>query len=407
MAEKISIEPDKLESLANSIVIELALIEEINTDLKDALSRTILNADPQFAHCFSGVDAYGSAGDQLIDKMDDIDKDLREVSGKISEADNTLQFLYGLYDNYGTVAGMTAVAANQMKYLLTGLTDYTLGADGLWRFKHYGPFAALAEKIDASKYRNLARGALNPNYLRKQFMNNSLADLVHMKYAKYLPQDVVNYTNSFQGFIKGALNEAGEKVTFGQVMKTGWKFAKTSAPLTAIITAGTELTGMGLSIAGNYEKYGNNTEVLKRENAKAVGRAVYKTGVVTGFSVAGAALGGAAGTFLGPGGTIVVGALGATAGGIIGEVVAESTQWIAEDVALVFKDQIHTGVERFRGTMEKVGKVAAKVDDAIEKGNEVINEGKKAIDKGLKKVSDTASSLIKDAGNFFSKPLFG
>ncbi|AZB44579.1 hypothetical protein CEF21_21090 [Bacillus sp. FJAT-42376] len=407
MAEKISIEPDKLESLANSVVKELALIEDINTDLKNALSRMILNVDSKFAHCFSVVDTYGDAGDKLIDKMDDVDKDLRKVSEKMAEADNTLQFLYGLYDKYGTVTGMGVVAANQMKYLLTGLTDYTLGANGLWSFKHYGPFASLAAKIDASEYRNVARGFLGLKYLKKKFASNSFADLVHMKFAKYLPQDVVNYTNSFQGFIKGAVNEAGEKFTFGQVMKTGWKFAKTSAPMTALITAGTELTGMGLDIAGNYEKYGNNTEVLKRENAKAVGRAVYKTGVVTGFSVAGAALGGAAGTFLGPGGTIVVGALGATAGGIVGEVVAESTQFIAEDVALVFKDQIHSGVEHFRGTMEKVGKVAGKVDDAIEKGNDMIKEGKKAVDKGLKKVSDTASSLVKDAGHFFSKPLFG
>ncbi|KZZ85041.1 hypothetical protein [Bacillus sp. SJS] len=407
MAEKIQIEPDKLESLANSVVNELALIEDINTDLKNALSRTILNADPRFAHCFSVVDAYGTAGDQLIDKMDDIDKDLRKVSEKMAEADNTLQFLYGMYEKYGTVTGMGAVAVNQMKYLLTGLTDYTKGANGLWRFKHYGPFAAMAAKIDASEFRNAARGFLGLKYLKKEFANNSLADLVHMKFAKYLPQDVVNYTNSVQGFVKGLANEAGEKFTFGQVMKTGWKFAKTSAPLTALITAGTEFTGMGLDIAGNYEKYGNNVEVLKRENAKAVGRAVYKTGVVTGFSVAGAALGGAAGTILGPGGTIVFGAAGAAVGGMVGDVVAKNTQWIAEDVALVFKDQIHSGVERFRGTMETVGKVASKVDDALEKGNEIVNEGKKAIDKGLKKVSDTATSLVKDAGNFFSKPLFG
>lgn len=61
------------------------------------------------------------------------------------------------------------------------------------------------------------------------------------------------------------------------VGKTGLRFAKGNAITATLITGATETFGAGVKIAENYAKYQDKPEVLKRENAKAVGNAVNNT----------------------------------------------------------------------------------------------------------------------------------
>ena len=145
-----------------------------------------------------------------------------------------------------------------------------------------------------------------------------MADLVHKKFTKFYPSDTVAFTNSVRDFTKGSINwkdTAGIK----SVLKNGARFAKGNAIIATVVTGATETVGCGLKIAENYAEFGDQPEVLKRENAKAVGNAVNNTVFIAGGSVAGAVVGGALGSFAGPIGTVVGGAIGSAVGGFIGE----------------------------------------------------------------------------------------
>ena len=409
MGNQISVDPDRLEDLANDFVVCLSKIEEEYKRLHMNLANLIFSAPPEYRHCFYHIGDPWGTGNQLADLLSDMEVDLRMTAGKFAEADNLVGKLYNLYDKYGAMTALGALMTKQLAFYGLGFTQFAKNADGLFSFRHMGILHQLSDAIDNSKYRNLTRAFLNPTFLSKKYKDVPFADLVHKKIAKYLPDDVVKYTDSSKALFEGIKHKSLDSTTFKSFLKTGSKFAKTNAVATVVLTGVMEAGGMGLKISENYAKYGNNVEVLKRENAKAVGNAINNTVAISGGSIAGAFVGGALGSLVGPVGTVVGAAAGSFVGGLVGEQAAKLTAGISEKVALAFKEPIHQGLELAKDGFEKVGKaiegVNKGVDFVYDQIKSTIADPVGKVKEGFSKAKKTASSLIDGAKDLFGKKL--
>ncbi|WP_299093890.1 hypothetical protein [uncultured Metabacillus sp.] len=409
MGNKISVDPDRLEDLANELVSKLSKIEAEYKNLHLELYNLISSAPAEYSHCFYQVGDPWGTGNQLVDLLSEMEIDLRMTANKFSDADNLVGKLYKLYDQYGALTAMGALATKQLAFYGLGFTQFTKNADGLFTYKHMRALDQFSEMIDNSQFRNVARAFLKPTYLLKKYKDVPFADLVHKKVSKYLPSDVVKYTDSSKALFEGFKHRALDSTTFKSFVKTGAKFARTNAVSTFLVTGAMEVGGMGLKISENYAKYGNNSEVLKRENAKAVGNAVNNTAAITGGSIAGAVVGGALLSFAGPVGTVVGATAGSFVGGIVGEQAAKLTAGIAEKAAIALKEPIHAGIEFFKGGFEKAGKVVEGVNKGVDFVNDQIKEtiadpvGK--VKEIGSKAKETASSLVDGAKDFLEDKL--
>ncbi|MFE4703825.1 hypothetical protein [Peribacillus simplex] len=407
MGNKISVDPDRLEDLANEFVSHLSKIEEEYKSLHLELVNLISSAPAEYRHCFYQVGDPWGTGNQLVDLLSEMEIDLRMTANKFSDADNLVGQLYKMHEKYGALTAMGALVSKQLAFYGLGFTQFIKNSDGVYMYKHMNALNKLTDVVDNSKFSNVARAYLNPTFLLKKYRDVPYADLVHKKVAKYLPGDVVKYTDSSKALFEGIKYRALDSTTFKSFLQTGAKFAKTNAVSAVLVTGVMEAGGMGLKISGNYAKYGNNPEVLKRENAKAVGNAVNNTVAISGGSIAGAFVGGALGSLLGPVGTVVGAAAGSFVGGLVGEQAAKLTAGIAEKAAIVIKEPIHDGLELIKGGLENAGKVV----EGVNKGADFINDqikdtiadplGKaREIGNGLSKAKETASSLTDGAKDF-------
>ncbi|MBP3038696.1 hypothetical protein J9303_04150 [Bacillaceae bacterium Marseille-Q3522] len=395
MANKISVHPDQLDGLANRFVNEINAMEGLTQDLHLELGSMIINCDYRFRHCFNGVgDAWG-AGKNLTSQLNDNEIYIRNTGDKFAWHDNLISKLYKLHQEYGNITALGSLTMAQITYYGLGFTKFTKDANGFFSFKHTDILDDAAKAVDKSKYSKTARIFLDPFSLRKKNLDKSFSDIIHKQVTRYYPQYVTDFTNAVRGKLFGLTNN---KITFGDAIRLGKGFARSNALSTFIVTTGSEIIGAGLKISENYSKYGNNREVLKRENAKAVGNAVNNTVAITAGSVVGGVIGGAIGSFAGPVGTVVIGSLGSFVGGYIGEKAASLTAGIAEKAALLFQDQIQAGID----SIGKLYESAAIGITAINKGTDIV---KKEINKGIDKVKDTASSLIEGAKDFFNGKL--
>ncbi|KAB7671843.1 hypothetical protein [Bacillus sp. B1-b2] len=418
MGKGISVDPAILEELSNKLTLELTDVQEQYKDLHLRLSELILGAPYEYSHCFYSVGDPWGTGNKLVDKLSDLEVDLRRTASKFADAENTIARLYKLYDKYGTLAALGTQTSHQLAYYGFGLTQFSKSADDLYGFRHMNALTKLSDAIDNSRFKKYARGFLNPKYFRSKYNHIPFSDIVHKKIAKYLPDDTVNFSNSSQTFFKGAIRNNLNKGNVSSFIKTGAKFAKTNAISAVVVTGLVETGGMTLKISENYSKYGDQPDILKRENAKAVGNAVNNTIAVSAGSVGGAFVGGAVGSLLGPVGTVVGAAAGSFVGGLVGEQVGKLTAGFAEKAAIVFKEPIHKVTEFARGGFEKAGKVVESFNSGIEEVNKQIKETIKDpvkkvkeigenVGRGVSKVKKTAESLIDGAKNFVGKLSFG
>ncbi|MFS0653904.1 DUF6861 domain-containing protein [Bacillus sp. 179-C3.3 HS] len=390
MANSIAVNPDQLTGLANDFVGELSAIETKHHELQRELDTLILGCDPRYRSCFSGVGDAWSAGNALISKLSSDDIAIRHAVDKMVEADDVLRKMYRIYDQYGTLTSLTGIMMMQAKYYGLGMTTF-IKENGRYAAQHSKLLIDVTSRVEGTRFDRAARIWLSKKELLKR-SNWSMADLVHKKFTKFFPDDTVAFTNSVRDFTKGRINwkdTAGLK----SVLRTGSKFAKGNAFIATVVTGATETVGCGLKIAENYAEFGDQPEVLKRENAKAVGNAVNNTVFIAGGSVAGAVVGGALGSFAGPIGTVVGGTIGSVVGGFIGEKVAKFTSGFAEKVAVKLKDPIHAVVDHGKKAFELAGQGVKAVNDTIHQANQ-------AIHKGIEKTKETANSLIKGAGDF-------
>ncbi|MGX2958162.1 hypothetical protein JNUCC23_02610 [Peribacillus sp. JNUCC 23] len=407
MANKISVDPDRLEELANQFVLDLSAIEAEYKQLHLDLFNLISSAPAEYSHCFSHVGDPWGTGNQLVDRLSEMEQDLRMTADKFSDADNLVAKLYKLHEKYGTLTAMGALSAKKLTYYGLGFTQFAKNTDGLFTYRHMGVLHQMSDAIDGSKYRNVAKALLSPTYLAKKYNNTPFANLVHKKIAQYLPDDVVKFTSSSTALFDGIQNRALDSSKFKSFVQTGAKFGRTNAISTLAVTGIVEAGGMGLKISENYSKYGDQPEILKRENAKAVGHAVNNTVAITGGSIAGAVVGGALGSLVGPVGTVIGATAGSVVGGFVGEKAAKLTAGLAEKAAMVFKEPIHDGLEMIKGGLEKAGKAVEGFNKGVDFVNDQIKStiadpvGKvKEIGKGLSKAKETASSLVDGAKDF-------
>lgn len=413
MGNEISVNPDRLEDLANDLVTRLSRIEDEYRNLHMELADLINSAPAEYRHCFYHVGDPWGTGNQLVGQLSEMEIDLRMVANKFADADNLVGKLYKLYEQYGAVTALGALMTKQLAFYGLGFTQFIKDADGVFTYKHMAALQKVTDKIDETKkLRTMTRAFLGPLYLRSKYKDVPLADLVHKKIAKYLPEDVAKFTESSRDLTRGVLYRSIDSATFNSFLKNGMRFAKANAPATVALTGVMEAGGMGLKISENYAKYGDNPAVLKRENAKAVGNALNNTVAISGGAIAGAVIGGAIGSFAGPIGTVVVASAGSFVGGLIGEQAAKLTAGLFEKGAILFKEPIHQGVELFKGGFKKAGEAIETANKGIDFVNKQIKEsisdpvGKiKDIGKGLSKAKETANSLFDGAKGFLDKKL--
>lgn len=277
-----------------------------------------------------------------------------------------------LYEFYNNTVGRIGDLMHGLQYSAGAGIMHLLGfkytqMDGLLRRfdlvddvlvgKYRIPVGNVIKGIENSKFHTLARLMVSP-YGALRYADKPLSELIYKKFSSFFPTDIANFGNSVTK-LKEALRQNGlgfsvVKEHAGGILKNGLKVVKSNAILAGVITAGTETVGAALKISENYSIYGGDIEKLKEENAKVVGEATWKTGVVTATSVGGAVVGGAIGSLAGPVGTVV----GATVGGFIGswagDIIGGKTSGWAQDVAVKFKDQIHTVTEGVRSGIDKV-----------------------------------------------------
>ncbi|UZJ78716.1 hypothetical protein [Fictibacillus sp. KU28468] len=395
---KISIQPDKLYKMSDDMVKEIMNLEEIMNDLNKKMSDVVNSLSqgphysPEYYTAMQGAFMHHAQSKYLVgqlkDEISEAEIYSRNTAEKFEEEDSLFSKLFNIYNDYQGFVAAGTIASHGLFFQLSGLSKY-VKVNGKWEVRHNGYYQQLLKSVDDSKFRAFARTWANKRGMFK-YKNEPLESLLYKKYSKFFPDDVTKFTNGMMDF-KSSIKNTGMLNTLknhtGDLLKAGSKFGKTNAAIGLVISAGSASVGLGMDVVDNYRKYGGNEAVLKRENAKAVGRAANTLIVEGGFTAAGGVVGGAIGSIGGPVGTVIGASIGGAIGSMVGEKVAAKTAGFFEDAALIAKEPIHATIETVKGGVEAVGK------------------GIDAVEKGVDKVKDTASSLIDGGKKFFSSKL--
>ncbi|MED0737277.1 glycine zipper domain-containing protein [Aneurinibacillus thermoaerophilus] len=401
MANEISMDINKGRTMADDFVREISVLENLTNELNEQMQQLLSDisyGDPRYINCITGVvanDFTKGSGERLINQLSENEIYIRSTVDRLEEEDNVIGNLFELHGYWNGVLQAAGHSLFGVAFALTGLTRFEF-ANGAWRVRYLSRYAHLTRAIDNSKLRTVARYLLGPKYLVR-YMDKPLRQVMYRAGVGFFPGHVASFDSGLARLREAARNADTFKGAFGAVkshagdlLKASKGFLKTNF-VTAFIASGVEESiGLGMNILNNYKEYGNNEAVLKRENAKAVGRAVYNTGVKTATAGVGGVIGGAIGSMLLPGvGTVVGAAAGGFIGSIVGDKIAKHTPAWVDEAALHFKDEIHAGIEKVGDGLRAVGKGMKKAEEGIK--------------AGFKEVKDTADQLLKNAGEFFSK----
>jgi hypothetical protein len=310
----------------------------------------------------NAADRYSNSENRVNRQADAVNKAIGAARKQIDE-----RFASSLYETYNNTYGRWVDFLHGAQYSAGAGLLHLLG----FRFKDANgllgniravnhvllgkipvPMATILKNIEDSKFKHLARLMVSP---RRAFSSLTLAELIYKKGTSFFAEDIGNISKSVRSLVDDAKSGTmvnAVKNNAGTVLKNGLRFAKSNAALAVLITAGAETIGAGIKITENYNMY--TGEKLKEENAKVVGSAVYKTGVVSATSVGGAVIGGVLFSAFGPVGTVI----GATAGGFVGswvgDKITQNTPAWVDNTALHFKDGIHNGTEAIASGVSKV-----------------------------------------------------
>ncbi|RSD28746.1 glycine zipper domain-containing protein [Mesobacillus subterraneus] len=310
----------------------------------------------------NSAERYANSDQRVNRQADAVNKAIDAARKQIDE-----RFASNLYETYNNTYGRWVDFLHGAQYAAGAGLMHLLGfrftdIDGVLRKfqvvddvllgKMRLPVASLVHKIESSKLNMLARLMVNPT---RAFSKKTLSELIYKRAANYFPKDIAGLSNSVQKLLadaKGGTMVNAVKNHAGSVLKNGLRLGKSNAALAVLITAGAETIGAGIKITENYNLY--TGEKLKEENAKVVGRAVYKTTVVSATSVAGAVAGGVVGSAFGPVGTVIGASIGGFVGSWVGDKLTEKTPAFVDKAALHFKDGIHSGTEAIASGVSKV-----------------------------------------------------
>ncbi|WNF23461.1 hypothetical protein [Mesobacillus jeotgali] len=347
------------------------------------------------------ADRYANSENRVNRQADAVNKAIEAARKQIDG-----RFASDLYETYNNTIGRLEDILHGLQYSAGAGIMHLLG----FRFKRGKDLKHIFHVLDElkfgkfnipmSKYISMIEGSRVNNFLAKMMIKPSsvifksgakFSEVLYKRVANFYPDDLVSLTDSMADLRKSLAHSGtfragmdAVKSHAGTVLKSGWKLARGNALLAGVITAGSEAIGAGIKITENYSIYSGNTEKLKEENAKVVGRAVFKTGVVTATSLGGAVIGGAALSFLGPPGTMI----GATLGGIAGS-------WVGDKIA------------GFTPLQNVVDKVSVNFKDSIYKGTEAIASGVSKVKDGFNSVKSHASNLLSSSKSFLGSLSFG
>lgn len=386
---RIQVNAPELQGLADTIVKHITHLEKENKRLAkmvDSVYDRINSADYRYRHLLTSVPSSGEVEVSFLSlnaRLDESEAHVRETAEKMLYADQYVEKGFDWYNKIDSfiIAGKTGLAGIAfslggafLKEDINGKIRYAMNPN--WKFpKKWMEFYAKWKTIGA-------KGLIS---------NKTLFELFYKKMAGGYPKDVAKLTNAGLDALDIANNKSlkiGERIAAGgkTVLKGSLGFARTTG-LTALL-ANTVEAGIvgGMQVANNYSKYGNNSDVLKRENAKVVGKQVNDVVWKSAGAAVGSVAGGALLSFMGPPGVVIGGAVGGLIGNEIGGKLAPLTAGLAEDIALKHKETIHKVVDGGRELLEKAG------------------DGINAVNKGVDKVKDAASKALDNAKDFFSKP---
>ncbi|MBB3110992.1 uncharacterized protein YcfJ [Paenibacillus phyllosphaerae] len=403
MTKTIAMDFDRVSRMANDHVREITQMEELHRRMNAKLSELrsqSYSGDPRFFGCVSGAlsgDQSQASGSRLIGKLNQSESAIREAATEFAKQDMNFHGIpltvSELYETYGNTVGRWENLLEYGKYaMFAPLLHYSTGmkfvkVNGQYTVVLRNGIRQAVDWVEGSRANPVARFLINPMTLFK-YKDKGMADLIFKSLTKHFASDAIKVSTAMDALksgIKSATSAGGVfgaiKSNAGTLLKGASKLGKSNALLALALTAGGETIGAGIKIAENYRKYGNNVEVLKRENAKEVGRAIYKTGVVTVAAGAGAVLGGAIGSLGGPVGTVIGAHVGGFVGSLIGEKLAENTPQFVDDLSVKMKDQVYAVTE-------------------------TVADGARAVKDFAGDVKDTASSLWNGAKSLFSKPIW-
>ncbi|MCR8643653.1 hypothetical protein NV379_13430 [Paenibacillus sp. N1-5-1-14] len=360
-----------------------------------AETHIIKNLQPKYLDSKKGISSLS----QLI-----ADGKFNSIDGLKDFANDFVQWLFDnnmfsdAYEKYNNTVGRAGDFMRALQFITSGLAMTGLGwsftkTDDLFKFVMQGsvtagriklPIGSFLSWIENSKLNNVARFIVNP--LHFKYKDKSLAELLFKSQTKLLPSlaaDLSNNSrllwNQLKGMATSAIDLGAVKVNAGALAKNAFRVGKANAVSAIVITGVTEGIGAGIKITENYNKYGDDIEKLKEENAKAVGNAVYKTAVVSGASITGAVVFGAVGSLAGPIGTVVGSSVGSFVGSWVGDVFVSKTP----------------------GVTKWVENQAVKAKDTIHKGIEAVANGARSVKNGFKEVKEGAQNLLKSARSVF------
>jgi hypothetical protein len=257
------------------------------------------------------------------------------------------------------------------------------------------PLGTFIRSVEGSKLHFLSKVMASPYHAvfnRKKL----LSEIVYKKYTNQFPGDIAKLTNSVRDLRANLKGTAGimegmtaVKNSAGTIGKAALKVGRANFVTALVVTGAVESIGATIKISENYSKYSGDVNKLKEENAKIVGEALYKTAVVTGTTVAGAAVGGAVGSLLGPAGTVVGAAVGGFVGSWVGDKIAQKTPGWVEKGSLHFKDEIFKGTEAVANKVAEVKQTFSGVKD------------------GFNDVKNNAANLLQNSKNILGKLSFG
>ncbi|MEH7457874.1 hypothetical protein V7183_11705 [Bacillus sp. JJ1127] len=386
MGREISIDVNSVQTMANDFVKEMTYIENLSKNLRSQMNEVVSMAyySPYFQNCITGLVSQNAtthqAENNLVSKISKTESYARKTADQFEEADSMLAKLLKFNELWGnfTAAGTTSLLT--LAASRTGFPKFV--KEGVkWGVQYQDDYMRAISKIENSRFKNYVRFWLNPLSLGKKYKDYHVGDFIAKKLTNFYPKVIVDYSNAAENIKKGYKSDGFKsamktamKTDAESLLKTGAKFAKSNAISGVLVTAAGETVGLGMNVFDNYRKYGGNEAVLKRENAKAVGRAVNNTIVGGGVIAAGGVIGGTIGTFIGgPVGTVVGAAAGSFLAGFVSDKIASKTAGFAENMAVKFKEPIHSAIEVTGSTLKKAGDFVNKVEDSAKS---LVNKGK-------------------------------
>ncbi|WP_047152101.1 hypothetical protein [Aneurinibacillus tyrosinisolvens] len=165
MAKEISIDLNKVRSMADDFVREITQLESLTRHLNKQMRDLLYYIeDPQYIGCMAGVlasDSTREAGNRLVHRLSENEIYIRKTARRIEQEDS----------------------------ILGNLLKFNNKISGLAQAGGHAAF----NLIDHSQFCHVARGLQSPKYFL-QYKDKPLKELVYKHGTRFLPGDILGFT---------------------------------------------------------------------------------------------------------------------------------------------------------------------------------------------------------------------